>query len=334
VRRLALAVESPDTVHVDLDDLRLLGGRRGRASAHREAAWYLATAFAGARVTSVHEDGFLIGTDAEAVTEADLRRLLGRMRPLSRWMRRVFGDAVRPTAEGPPVPLLIFRDRKGYRAFFERLGTTWQARISPPSAGGYTIQDIATSYHDAMKGVERPVYFHETVHAVGGRLLRLVPGSRNHSWLQEGMANYLQLCLYPGSIDRAHLVRHFSRPVDPEGRTFFKPLRSLIGGRIDGSRYLQLAVLFAYLVSERVDLLRTLARGIADGETPERLLAASGTSFEALEKAWFAWGARTFAGGAAPPGGPGTHFPVPTEWVEREGGTADQPKGESSPEDE
>ncbi len=319
VSRFCLVLESTGRVEVGLDDVRLLPARSFSGGARPDPSWILEIAFGDNPRRVRREDGFLVATDAvEGVSEADLGKVLEVIRPIPRWIERVFGEAMRPMASSDPFVLLIFEDRPSYRAFCGRLGTAWRASISPPRAGGYTIQDIATSYYDEKKGIERPVYFHETVHAAAARTLRLIPGTRAHSWLQEGLANYLQLCLYPGSLDREDIVRHFSTPIDPKGKTFFKPLSQLLTQRIGGSHYLQLATLTAFWIAEKPGWIGAIAQGIAEGREVEAVLEDLGTDFDALQREWYAWGASVFAPDATPPAGPGTHFAVPEEWARTE----------------
>ena len=78
VRTLALAVEQPvEELHVD--DVKLLSGATDHA-AYAEATWLVRLAFADRPTKVLHEDGFLIATDAERLSEADLRKLLLRLK--------------------------------------------------------------------------------------------------------------------------------------------------------------------------------------------------------------------------------------------------------------
>jgi hypothetical protein len=314
VKAFTLVVETEEWQALRLDDVRLAPGRHGPRSALPDTSWLRGIAFGGEPCTTLSEGGFFLGTDAEGLSGEGLRLILGRIRKVPAWVDRVFGEAVRPVGGDKPVALLIFEKRRAYSAFFRRLGAAWRVNIKPPRSGGYTVHDIATSYFLARKGIDRPVYFHEAVHAVVARRLRLIPGSVGHSWLQEGIANYLQLCLFPSSLDRRTFVKNFSHPVDPEGKGFFKPLRTLLTERISTQHYAQLASLTAFLVERQPKRLGKIARGLADGLNGEKALTAAGTDAGTLQKEWFAWGRIRFDEGASPPDGPGTHFAVPAEW--------------------
>ncbi|MCU0722335.1 MAG: hypothetical protein MUC63_01740 [Planctomycetes bacterium] len=313
VRAFRLRLESKGVPRVALDRVSLLPLPPG-AAAPDGSETVLGTAFPAGGALARRREGFLAATDAPGATEQDLDKVLARVLPVPKWIARAFGDAVRPVSAGRPVLVLVFRDREAFEAFYRRLGTVLRVSIGVPRAGGYAVQDTAGSFFDPQKGMERPVFFHETVHALVARNLRLLPGHESHSWLQEGIANYLQICVYPEAIDRSVYVKNFGKLPDPAGRSFFKPLRALLTGRVQMGHYAQLASLVAFLSSEKPDLLRAFAKGLAGGETAERVLHDAGVSFEDLEKDWMAWGAKTFAPDApVPPNG--EVFPLPPEWA-------------------
>jgi hypothetical protein len=297
-----------------LDEIRMTPGTRGEASAMPDQDWLKQLAFADRKSRVVCEDGVLVGTDAvDELSQDDLKRLAVQMKRVREWMGRLFGGAVRPVGKGAPVALLILRDRKDYVLFFRRLGEAWNVEIAPPDTGGYTVQDIAASTYSREYGIDRPVYLHEAVHAMAARNLRLLNGSPRHSWIEEGLANYLQVCVYPKSLDRKTYVVNFARPIDRGGKTFFKPLKTVLSGLAGAESYAQLGSIVGYLVAERPEWLGKIARALADGEDLEKVLKDCGTSIDELEKAWFAWGAKTFAPDAKPPS-EGAIFPLPQEW--------------------
>jgi hypothetical protein len=161
------------------------------------------------------------------------------------------------------------------------------------------------------------VYFHEAVHAMVARRLRLLPGTREHSWLQEGVANFLQLCLYPESLAPQTYPRHFSAPPDGKGKSFFKPIEMLLTGRISTKHYAQLASLVAYMLTRRTDWLRNIALGLSKGKKAEIILSECGTTFKELEEEWFQWGAQRFLGKAGEAKSFEGHFEPPLEWKEK-----------------
>lgn len=261
----------------------------------------------------IQRDHLLLGTDLpDAVDEAALEVLAARFRPIDPWLRRLFGDAVRPAELDRPIPFLVFASPERRAAFFVALGKAWNVGISPSRAGGYTVQDIATSDWIPAKGVDRPVYVHEAVHAIAARLLRVNPGVGSHGWLQEGLANYLQLALHPASMDPKEYAREFSQPIQATGRGWFRPLSMLLAKRVETSDYPQLASLAGYLIERQAGWLPALARGVADGKPLPTILHGLGTDIDALEAGWFAWGKERHAG---PRPADAPHFPRPVEWT-------------------
>ena len=296
VMSLGLVVATPNVRRVDLDDVRFTG----RADEKQNVEWLLDLAFADRPRKVAHADGLLVGTDAiDAFAQRDLDRLLDGMRRTRAWVRATFGDAVRPTDDHhAPAALLIFAAPADYPAFYRRLGDAWRVTIGAPRSQGYTVQDVATSTFDAKLGPDRPVYFHEAVHTIVARDLRLLAGHDAHRAMQEAIANYLQVCRYPQSLPRGAYTKQFARPIDPSGNGFFKPLETLFTKPLTVREYAQLASLAAYLVEENPKLLRELARGLADGETAGDVLAHGGTTWQQLEDAWLAWGRKRFAADA------------------------------------
>jgi len=309
VTSIALVVASPNVKRIDLDDVRFTGV----ADEKRNVEWLLDLAFAERPRETAQGDGLLVATDAiDAFAPADLNRLLDQMRRTRTWLRNIFGDVDRPTDDHhAPAALLIFKQPADYPDFFKRLGAAWRVEIGAPLHGGYTVQDIASSTYDPKLGPRRPVYFHEAVHAVVSRELHLLAGSEAHRGLQEGIANYLQVGLYPTSLPRSAYVKQFAQPVDPSGGGFFKPLEMLFSKPVTTKEYAQAASVVAFLVEKDPKLLRELARGLADGESATQVLTRGGTSWQQVQNAWFAWGQERFrADGAAD----GPAFAPPAEF--------------------
>jgi hypothetical protein len=323
VRALALQVESRFG-ELWLDDVRLLTGSRGEASALLEDDWLTKLAFPspqpppaagrgkgeGRTVRSHTENGCFVATDAPATLSDDnLKLFAANMSRTRAWTKRVFGEAARPVLKGQPVALLIFSTREDWLAFYERLGKEWDAVIPPPQSGGYTVQDIAASTFDAKQGV-RPVFLHEGAHAIFSRDLRLLTGVPEHSWMQEALANYLQLCVYPQSARRSDYVKNFAAGVT--GDSFFRPLSELMGKPVTTKHYLQLASLAAFLIEEKPEWLRGITAGLQENKPIEAILKDCGTDAAALEKAWLEWGRKRFAAEKAGEGEP-EFFAVPKE---------------------
>ena len=310
IRRVGIRFES-QAGELQLDDLALTGP----AVADGGKEWLRQVAFGGRDVRTAEADGLLVATDAvggpEQLTDADLTRILGRMRAARKLVRRLFGDAVRPV-EGPvPPALLIFRRQEDFPAFFESAGNEWNVRITPPSGGGYTVQNVAATTFDPKQGTDRPVFLHESVHAVFANDVRLFSGHDRHSWLHEGLASYVQLCVYPKSIDRRLLAANFRRPVPADGGGFFKPLGQVLGKRLPTRHYAQAGTLVAYLVEQKPRWLPVIAEVLSAGGSAETAFAKCGTTLPELQDAWMKWGAdKVGADGDA-----GAMLAVPEEFV-------------------
>lgn len=307
VKQLALRVESP-TGEIDLDDIRLTG----EGSSEDRTTRLLQLAFEARRIRRVEMEGMLVATDAvDGFADADLRARVRDMLHARDWIRRVFGDSVHPADDGQSIMLLIFAKESDRNMFFQRLADLWRAKIDPPTAQGFTLQDISAATYQQELGVNRPVYLHEAVHAIVARELRLQGGFALHSAMQEGLANYLQLCLHPQSLPQGTYAQFFARPIDPSGTGFFKPLKTLFSRQVSSSEYAQLASVIGYLVEQNPALLRKLARDLAAGLPAEHALTETGLTWADLEQKWLSWGKGRFC----PPADPGQPpFSPPVEF--------------------
>ncbi|HUT60201.1 MAG TPA: hypothetical protein VNA25_20335, partial [Phycisphaerae bacterium] len=289
VRALALRVETK-AAGLYLDDIHLTEDTL--TDAFREE-FLKKTAFGGRKSLLTIEDGLLVATDAvKQLNYADLKGMVAQMKQIRSWVKRTFGESARPISGAPPMALLVFAKRPDYLSFFKRLGTHWNVRIAPPRSGGYTVQDVAACVHERSGPEGQPVVLHETVHAVVCRELRLLPGAPAHAWLQEGLANYLQLCVYPESLEADLYAKHFSQPIGET--TFFRPLKELLGKRVNCCHYAQLASLVAYLLEERPDWLGQIAAGLAAGKQLKAILRSLDTDIDELQRMWLEWGKRTY----------------------------------------
>ena len=314
VRRIGFRIEEPAD-ELRLDDLRLTGRAAPPDAAAADASpreWLRRVAFGERDVRMAEADGLLVATDApDLLSDADLTGILARMRAGRAMTRRLFGDAVRPVEGSTPPALLVFRRHGGFVAFFESLSTEWNVRVVPPLGGGMTVQNLAASVFDPKQGPQRPVFLHESIHAVVANDVRLLNGNPHHSWLQEGLASYVQLCVYPGAVDRADLAANFARPIKPDGSGFFKPLDRLLDKLVTPPNYAQLATLVAYLVQDKPQWLPVLAKELTAGRTAEQAFAKCGTSLADLQSAWMKWGAAMVKDGDA-----GARLPLPREFAE------------------
>jgi hypothetical protein len=87
-------------------------------------------------------------------------------------------------------------------------------------------------------------------------------------------------------------------------------------GQPETARYAQLASLVGYLLAERPGWLGAIAAGLADDRSLDDVLAAQGTTLDALEADWLAWGRARFSTREVLEGG--RHFPLPEEWARAE----------------
>lgn len=298
------------------DELRVDDVRIDPLAANEETpvAWLRRQAFGGDRdARLIERNGLIVATDvpAHALTQADLDRLVANLVRGRKFVARAFGNAVRPIDDGTPPALLIFRDPAEMAAFWNRIGQQWGATINPPRNDGYTVYDIATSSYDAKAGAERPVYLHEAIHAIVGHDVRLLTGTR-HSWLQEGIANYLQLCVYPQSLKEGALARAFAAKRG-EARSLFQPIDMALGPSNDTRLHAQRATIVGYLIHEKPQWLPVIAKSLAGGASIDDALRRCETTPAALEEDWRKWGRNWFEHRDP---ADGVHFPLPKEWRE------------------
>ncbi len=309
VRRLGFALESPAD-EIGVDDVKILP----RTEAAGEAVKRLAFAEKSSAVAQA--EGVLVGTSASAdkqIKADDLTHTLTHVQRARAMLKRLFADADRPIDEPTPVSLLIFSDADEMKDFWKRQGAAWSAQIEAPTSGGYTVQDIATSTFVAKIGPDRPVYLHEAVHALISHDLRLSVSDDSHWWLHEGLANYVQLCVYPKSLDNKTYPNEFATGVDPKSDGLFIPLKTLLTRRGMSNNYAQLASVIAYLADEQPALLPPIANALANHRDLGDTLKAANTDWDKLQADWLKWGRKKFKS-PLPEGAP--QFALPKEWSE------------------
>jgi hypothetical protein len=310
IRRHGFRIDELPVTEVRLDDLRLIAPP-GEGGVETPKDWLLRVAFAGRDIRVAEADGLLVATDVpDQLTEADLTRILSRMRALRSATRRLFGDAVHQVEGLTPPSLLIFRGQGAFIRFFEAVGKEWNVRIIPLPLPGMTVQNIGSAVFDPKQGAERPVFLHESVHVVLANDLRMNCNALPHSWLQEGMAAYVQACAYPELVARRKFAEAFAQPPGAEGASF-KPLAELFRRRVDPPEYSQLASLLAYLVTEKPQWLPTVAAELVAGRTAEQAFRKCGTTVPQVEEAWAKWGRARFVDGQA---GDDAALPAPEEF--------------------
>ena len=314
VRMVGLRVDQPGQ-EVELDDLRFTDHPGGVDPATAGREWLRRVAFGKRDVRTAEADGLLVITDAtEELSDADLARILSRVRRARALVHRLFGNAVLPIDGAYPPALLIFRDKADYQALPPKLGREWADELppAPTTFDGITLQNISLSTFHPGYGPDRPVYLHETVHAIVANDLRLGTVSERTNWLHEGLATYVQLLVHP--LARNPFPRAFAGRAPADGG-YFKALERVMSlGPDSVPTYVQCASVIAYLVENKPDWLRVIARELAAGKTTREALEACGSSVAELEREWLEWGKKKF-----PPGPPDTDraepvFPVPVEF--------------------
>ena len=298
VRSFVLTIEGR-VKSVGLDEIALLYGEANPIAAVPTRDWLQGLAFEESMVRAVSDGEVWLATDMlDEFTKDDMQALLKKILAARAWLKNIFGTAFRTADPGRPISVLIFSSKEAQVKLFERLSRAWNLQIAPSNAGGYTVLDIATIPPATGKlraAPDRPVYLHEAVHALVGRDLRIVSGGELTNWFQEGLANYVQLCVNPESLDRAVYVKNFARAIDADGKSFFKPMKMLLTTPAKTEHYAQLASVIAFHSEKRREWLQGIAAGLASGESIEAILPKIGTNFEALEKEWLEWGRATFA---------------------------------------
>lgn len=254
---------------------------------------------------------FRVYTDvtADKLTNDAALALVTRLDRLAHFVVRVFkvGQLVMPALPTVPPVLLIYSTYEAMLSFVARLAEHWNAGASPTEADGYAVQEFACCSWKPELGWQRPTFFHEAIHAA----LPLWTGLavERARWLHEGIANYLQICVYPDSLPRSTYIQQFEVGVTEE--SFFRPLAAITGDDVPHSHYAQLATLVAFLMDKHPDWMGPLVRSLVAGENVARFLADNGTSITDLQAAWLAWGRARFAPGS---GDDGPCFEVPVEW--------------------
>lgn len=293
VRRLTLVLEeAPDALWIDdlelvpagpgqgpwlaPEELEDLAGGRGRVSARLGPVW-------------VSTPGAL---------PADAReRFQRRAEAVDAWLRGLAPAGGAPPLDPPhPVPLLVFRDAPARARFLERLAVTWGARIVGGELPGLTLQDVATALASPA-GLDRPVNLHEVVHALAARALRVRSGDGPADWLQEGLAYYVQLALFPTSLGEPSFAAAFARDPGPGGWTPLGELFSAERGLPAGFDT-QVASLVAFLALERPEWLRGLCAGLGAGQPTAAILTGLGTDPAGVQAAWLAWGRARYPAGS------------------------------------
>lgn len=192
------------------------------------------------------------------------------------------------------IPLLVFADEAGYRAFWSRWSTDVGSGATPlREDDGYTWLGVATASYSDHYGPVRPVYVHEASHALLERSLGI---SGQRSWLFEGL----------GIVDQLEISAQDLGPVYRQGlmRSDLKtPTYELVsGGPISTARYWQAAMLLQWVLADpgrTAALNASLDQMRARGSTDLRPLLEPffGLDMPRFSAAFWSWAWSEFARG-------------------------------------
>lgn len=241
----------------------------------------LVHSFADPERVRVYERGpFVLLTDAPRL---DIDPVLASLETMHARTRELLPHMPAPVG---PVPLLVFTDKREYRAFWESFSARFGARVIPfEEDEGFTWQGVATAWFTDRYGAVRPTYVHEAHHALLERAYGL---AAQRSWLFEGLANLEQL-----EISHQELASVYRRGLRRADKT--SSLNELLDGRsIRTDRYWQATLLAEWLVSDpgrRTALDSALFEMAQRGSTDMRpvLRHHFGTDLDALGIDFWSW---------------------------------------------
>ena len=300
-----------DLPPVRFDAITLRRGAAGARSCEPTTAERLAVAFPDG--TGVAHEGthVLLLTDAPALRGEDGRRLVARLDATVTLAVSTYGLGA---GRGAPAVLHVAADRDGYLACVARHAAHFGVKIAPPASDGYTVLRRAFSWYDPAKGWDRPVYVHETAHAL---LVEREGLSCDGNWVHEAFATAVQARVHPTSVV-APWARAFGALARRE-QSPFQPWDDALGdARPALRRYVQLATILDFLATTHREAMPKVWAAWRAAPSPfhegkaRPLAEALGTTPAALEAAWLAWGRATWPEPAEPPKPPTTP-PAPPE---------------------
>lgn len=137
----------------------------------------------GARGHVTIRGPFALITDADDLEE---ETILAKLEELQRSVDEMLGDY---EYEEGSIPLIVFSQEPDFQAFFPKLGAVLQATVRPPRTQGFTVFSIACCVRSDEFGPIRPIYVHETCHALLAERLGI---DNSSEWLHEGLASHFQ----------------------------------------------------------------------------------------------------------------------------------------------
>ena len=229
-------------------------------------------------------DGVLVWTDGPLVAKnvlPDIRAAAKFLSSIAPARSAASAPASRPARPGRPVAIAIYGREADYRKLWRRVGAHYGGVIAKVVTDGYSYRVFcATSYGSAKEFAarRRPVVSHEFAHVW---LYQSRGLANDGNWLTEGIANAVQLRLFPGSGDRADFARWMRA-----GRML--PLKRLMDlDRIAGKDYWQAATLVETLLIHHAERLPAVIAAYNKGESANTIVTrALGTDFVTLQARW------------------------------------------------
>lgn len=279
-RVVALVVRFRDAAELVLDGIRV-HDRAGGPGAHLALDDVRRLAFGEPReadgVRALVRPDLEIVTDAAALDLAALAARLERAAALLEPLAPAGGDPRRTPR------LIVFAGDEAYRAFAPRVAEAFGRVAASPRSDGFTLLALAHAAGSEAHGSDRPVFVHEFVHS-WLECRALLPNQGE--WIQEGLANHVQMELHP-QPGLATLMR--DALADPAAAV---PLVELTGGGpIGGARYWQAMALVQALLelpryADRFGKLVAALRDAGSTALSPHLGPVLATDLEQLERDW------------------------------------------------
>lgn len=273
---------------VFLDDVRLLPGERGNASWLPTEEERLALVFPDGDGHLLRSESFVLLTDVDAVDEKLAGPLFERLEKGLALLR----DRYAVPGELPErVPICLLAEKEDFQELYPRVGRHYGADCSAPTSDGFSALGYSGTTWDPKQGVERPVLVHEAMH---GALERLILVGSDGNWIQEALANGVQLSIHPEALG-LDLGKAFRDRQSGKGN--FISLSQLVSTKRPGMKhYAQLATIFEFLAEEHpkalpgfwTQVLQSWKKPHESG--PAALEGVLEKPLEQIGVEWLAWG--------------------------------------------
>ncbi len=309
VRRLRLQFDAvPGTGVAALPPVRfdavwLRRGTAGLRSCEPTVADRLAIAFPDGNGVAHEGAHVVLVTDAPALREDDGKRLVARLDAACVLAAATYGLGA---GRGAPAVLHVAATREGYLALVARHAAHFGVHVTPPTSDGYTVMRRAFSSFDAAKGWDRPVYVHETAHALLAERAGL---ACDGNWVHEAFATAVQARVHPNTVTAPYATALGA--LARGERSPFQPWRDALGdARPALRRYVQLATVMDFLAEVHAAKMPAVWAALHAAKAPfhevraDGIAQALGTTPSALEAAWLAWARARWPEPLVPPAPP------------------------------